>query len=219
VITKKVKSKKGYTPREAFAPFDETPRTMSTREISKGLGVAVSTAHKFIKAGCPVNSIEAAREWVKARAHQPPPPPSETASLTEARRRKLELECQLLAIKVEREAANAEFLPVPEVLEAVRVFLRFAHLALRMRCETFAERAAAAQTPQQAISILRTLTDEGWATGAIAAAAQTPASRMKRAIADLILEQFPKATDADLRAWAASLGFDLDAELTISPAR
>jgi hypothetical protein len=190
---------------------------MSTREISKGLGVAVSTAHKFIKAGCPTDSIEAAREWVKARAHQPPPPPSETASLTEQRRRKLELECRLLAIRIEREAANTEFLSVAETLEAVRVFLRFAHLALRMRCETFAERAAAAQTPQQAISILRNLCDEGWATGAIAAAAQTPASRMKRAIADLILEQFPKATDADLRAWAANLGFDLDAELTNSP--
>jgi hypothetical protein len=192
---------------------------MTIRELSKGLGVAVSTGHKFSKAGCPTHDLEAAREWVRNRAKQAPPPPSETASLTEARRRKIELEIQLLAIRIEREAANSEFLPVAETLEAVRVFMRFAHLALRMRCETFAERVAAAQTPAQAIPILRTLCDEGWCTAAVSMAAQTPASRMKRAIADLILEQFPKATDADLRAWAASLGFDLDAELTNSPAR
>lgn len=192
---------------------------MTIRELSRGLGVAVATAHKFSKAGCPTDDLESAREWVRNRAKQAPPSPSETASLTEARRQKLQLECQLLAIRVEREAANAEFLPVPEVLEAVRVFMRFCHLALRMRCETFAERVAAASTPQQAIPILRALCDEGWSTGAIAAAAQTPASRMKRAICDLIIEQFPRATDADLRAWAASLGFDLDRELTKMPAR
>jgi len=188
---------------------------MTIRELSKGLGVAVATAHKFQKAGCPVDSVENARAWVKARASNPPREQSPT-TLTERRGRKLDLECQLLAIKVQREAANAEFLPVPEVLEAVATFMRFAHLALRMRCEIYAPRLAAASTPQEAMPTLRELTDEAWATGAVAMAARCPSTRMGRAICDLIQGTFPCATDATLATWAKSLGFDL-AELTKKP--
>jgi hypothetical protein len=189
---------------------------MSIRELSKGLGVAVATAHKFSKAGCPVDSIENAREWVRARAASRAPELSAAATLTEKRGRKLDLECQLLAIRVEREASNAEFLPVPEVLEAVASFMRFCHLALRARCDTFAETIAACTTPNETIRHLRTLCDEGWATGAVGMAAQTKSTRMGRAIADLIFERFPMATDEHLQAWAKSLGFDL-AELTKKP--
>ena len=190
---------------------------MTIRELSKRLGVAVATGHKFSKAGCPVDSIENAREWVKGRAANPPPCDLEAATtLTEKRGRKLDLECQLLAIRVEREAANAEFLPVPEVLEAVGTFMRFAHLALRARCDTFAETIAACTTPNETIRHLRTLCDEGWATGAVGMAAQTKSTRIGRAIADLIFERFPMATDEHLQAWAKSLGFDL-AGLTKKP--
>lgn len=188
---------------------------MTIRELSKGLGVAVATAHKFSTGGCPMDSIENAKAWVKSRAASRTPKPSAT-TLTEKRGRKLDLECQLLAIKVEREASNAEFLPVPEVLEAVTTFMRFAHIALRARCDVFAESITACTSPNETIRHLRTLTDEGWATGAVGMAAQTKSTRMGRAIADLIFERFPMATDGHLQSWAKSLGFDL-AELTKKP--
>ena len=163
----------------------------------------------------PTDSIKAAQEWVRSRA-KTSPAASDTATLAAKRGRKLDLECQLLALRIERESSNAEFLPVPEVLESVAIFMRFAHLALRARCDTLAETIAACTTPTETIRHLRTLCDEGWATSAVATAAQTQSTRMGRAIADLILERFPKATDEHLQAWAKSLGFDLG-ELTKRP--
>ena len=179
---------------------------MSIRQIAQALGVAPSTCHKFGKLGCPMDSIEAAKAWVRDRAQQAPPPnASATATLTEQRRQKLILECQLLAIKIEREAANTEFLPVTEVLQAVRVFMRFAHLALRMRCDTFAERIAAESSPVGVIKLLRTLADEGWATGAAAMAAQAQSSRMAAAIAQTIQTEFVGIDDAQIEKWKAEL--------------
>jgi hypothetical protein len=179
---------------------------MSIRKIAQALGVAPSTCHKFSKLGCPMDSIEAAKNWVRDRAQQAPPPnASATANLTEMRRQKLILECQLLAIKIEREAANTEFLPVSEVLQAVRVFMRFAHLALRMRCDTFAERIAAESSPVAVIKLIRTLADEGWATGAAAMAAQAQSSRMAAAISQTIQTEFVGVDDAQIEKWKAEL--------------
>ena len=179
---------------------------MTIRTLAQGLGVSTSTAHKFTKLGCPLDDLEAAKGWVRDRAQSAPPPnASATATLTEQRRQKLILECQLLAIKIEREAANTEFLPVSEVLQAVRVFMRFAHLALRMRCDTFAERIAAESSPVGVIKLLRTLADEGWGTGAAAMAAQAQSSRMAAAIAQTIQTEFVGIDDAQIEKWKAEL--------------
>jgi hypothetical protein len=179
---------------------------MTIRSLAHGLGVSTSTAHKFSKLGCPLDDLEAAKGWVRDRAQSAPTPsPSATATLTEQRRQKLILECQLLAIKIEREAANTEFLPVSEVLQAVRVFMRFAHLALRMRCDTFAERIAAESSPVGVIKLLRTLADEGWATGAAAMAAQAQSSRMAAAISQTIQTEFVGVDDGQVEKWKAEL--------------
>jgi hypothetical protein len=179
---------------------------MSIRKIAQALGVAPSTCHKFSKLGCPLDDIEAAKAWVRDRAQSAPPPSSSsTTTLTEQRRQKLILECQLLAIKIEREAANTEFLPVAEVLAAVRAFMKFAHLALRMRCDTFAERIAAESSPVGVIKLLRTLADEGWGTGAAAMAAQAQSSRMAAAISQTIQTEFVGVDDAQIEKWKTEL--------------
>jgi hypothetical protein len=64
-----------------------------------------------------------------------------------------------------------------------------------MRCDAFAERVTASSTPQQVAKALREFADESWATAAVSMASQTQSTRMARAVADLILERFPKATD------------------------
>lgn len=188
---------------------------MSHAEIAKGLKISRSYFSRLTREGCPATSVQAARDWIAARTAAIGKAPA-PQSLNDARLRKLLLECSILQIRLERESSTSEFLPVPEVLEAVATFMRFAHLALRMRCEIYAPRLAAASTPQEAMPILRELTDEAWATGAVAMAARCPSTRMGRAICDLIQGAFPCATDATLAAWAKSLGFDL-AELTKSP--
>ena len=163
-----------------------------------------------------MGSLEEAKTWLKTRAAHSQSFGGSPTTLTEKRGRKLDLECALLAIRVEREASNAEFLPVPEVIEGVANFMRFAHLAMRMRCDLFADRLAACATPQEAVKALREFADESWAISAVAMAAQTQRTRMGRAIADLILERFSKVNDQTLQAWAKSLGFDLG-ELTKTP--
>ena len=158
----------------------------------------------MVSLGMPFSSEQAARQWIEARSKDNPQALA-ASTLAEQRRQKLILECQLLAIKIEREAANTEFLPVSEVLQAVRVFMRFAHLALRMRCDTFAERIAAESSPVGVIKLLRTLTDEGWATGAAAMAAQAQSSRMAAAIAQTIQTEFVGVDDAQIEKWKAEL--------------
>jgi hypothetical protein len=166
---------------------------MTFRKLAAALKISVATAHKIAKAGCPTDSVEEAKAWLKDRAANLQTNAT-AATLTEKRGRKLDLECSLLAIRVEREASNAEFLPVPEVLDALANFMRFAHIALRMRCDAFAERVTASSTPQEVAKALRELTDESWATSAVAMAGQVQSTRMARAIADLILERFSRAT-------------------------
>lgn len=188
---------------------------MSHNEIAKGLKISRSYFSRLAREGCPTSTIKAARDWIAARTAAIGKAPA-PQSLNDARLKKLLLECSILQIRLERESSNAEFLPVPEVIEAVAIFMRFAHLALRARCDTFAETIAACTTPNETMCHLRNLCDEGWATGAVGMAAQTKSTRMGRAIADLIFERFPMATDEHLQAWAKSLGFDL-AELTKKP--
>ena len=179
---------------------------MSIRKIAQALGVAPSTCHKFSKLGCPMDSIEAAKNWVRDRAQSAPPPnASATSTLTEQRRQKLILECQLLAIKIEREAANTEFLPVAEVLAAVRSFMKFAHINLKLRTDACTENIAAEGNPQKVAKLLKALTSEGWASGAAGMAAQCQNSRMSAAIADTIKTEFSGITDEMIGEWVREI--------------
>ena len=153
-----------------------------------------------------MDSIEGAKNWVRDRAQSAPAPsPSATANLTEQRRQKLILECQLLAIKIEREAANTEFLPVSEVLAAVRAFMKFAHINLKLRTDACTENIAAETSPQKVAKLLKALTSEGWASGAAGMAAQCQNSRMSAAIADVIKTEFCGITDEMIGEWVREI--------------
>jgi len=179
---------------------------MSIRQIAQALGVAPSTCHKFSKLGCPMDSIEAAKNWVRDRAQSAPPPnASATANLTEMRRQKLILECQLLSVRLEREQQNTEFLPVAEVLAAVRSFMKFAHINLKLRTDACTENIAAEGNPQKVAKLLKALTSEGWASGAAGMAVQCQNSRMSAAIADVIQTEFCGITDEMVAEWVCEI--------------
>ena len=179
---------------------------MTIRTLAQGLGVSTSTAHKFSKLGCPMDSIEAAKNWVRDRAQQAPPPSaSATANLTEMRRQKLILECQLLSVRLEREQQNTEFLPVAEVLQAVRSFLKFAHINLKLRSDACTENIAAEGNPQRVAKLLKALVSEGWASGAAGMAAQCQNSRMSAAIGDTIRTEFSGITDEMVAEWVREI--------------
>ena len=179
---------------------------MTIRTLARGLGVSTSTAHKFSKLGCPMDSIEAAKNWVRDRAQQAPPPSSSaTATLTEMRRQKLILECQLLSVRLEREQQNTEYLAVSEVLAAVRSFMKFAHINLKLRTDASTENIAAECNPQKVARMLKALTSEGWASGAAGMAAQCQNSRMSAAIADVIKTEFSGITDEMIGEWVREI--------------
>ena len=168
--------------------------------------MSTSTAHKFTKLGCPLDDLEAAKGWVRDRAQQAPPPnASASASLTEMRRQKLILECQLLSVRLEREQQNTEYLAVNEVLTAVRSFMKFAHINLKLRSDACTENIAAEGNPQKVARMLKALTSEGWASGAAGMAAQCQNSRMSAAIADTIRTEFCGITDAMIGEWVREI--------------
>jgi len=176
---------------------------MTIRELASALSISTSTCHKFVKAGMPTDDIAAARLWVKARARQRVKE-SAADSLSDMRKRKLELECQLLALRVEREADNSEFLPVNEVLGAVAIFLRFSHIGLRQRAEQRAENLAACQTPLEAVRIVLEIVDSSWLKSVVEMSRQVSPGRMTRAIAELASERFPLLTEAEFTAEASA---------------
>lgn len=179
---------------------------MTIRTLAQGLGVSTSTAHKFTKIGCPLDDLEAAKGWVRDRAQQAPPPnASATANLTEMRRQKLILECQLLSVRLEREQQNTEYLAVSEVLGAVRSFMKFAHINLKLRSDACTENIAAEGNPQRVARMLKALTAEGWASGAAGMAAQCQNSRMSAAIADVIKTEFCGITDEMISGWVREI--------------
>jgi hypothetical protein len=179
---------------------------MTIRTLAQGLGVSTSTAHKFSKLGCPLDDLEAAKGWVRARAQQAPPPnASATANLTEMRRQKLILECQLLSVRLEREQQNTEYLAVSEVLAAVRSFMKFAHINLKLRTDACTENIAAEGNPQKVAKLLKALTSEGWASGAAGMAAQCQNSRMSAAIANTIKTEFCGITDEMIGEWVREI--------------
>jgi hypothetical protein len=174
---------------------------MTIRELASALKTSVSTAHKLKKAGCPTESAKAAQRWVAERSRQSGAEVSATASLSEMRRKKLELECRLLSIRVERERDDSEMLSSTECLEAVKTFCRFVLISARLRADSASERLAAASTPRAAAKILRELHDSSWVTAALGMANQAGDGRMKRMIAEMIRSEFVTVTEEQLAAW------------------
>jgi hypothetical protein len=177
---------------------------MTHLELSKKLNTSKSNIQRMASLGMPCSSEQAARQWIEARSKDIPQAQA-ASTLTEQRRQKLILECQLLAIKIEREAANTEFLPVSEVLQAVRVFMRFAHINLKLRTDAATENIAAEGNPQRVAKLLKALASEGWASGAAGMAAQCQNSRMSAAIADVIKTEFCGITDEMIAGWVREI--------------
>ena len=173
------------------------PPNMTFRQIASALKVSVATAHKLHKSGMPTDSIEAAQEWVRERA-KAAPPASDTATLAAKRGRKLDLECRLLALKIERESLNTEFLEVGEVLQSVRRFLALSRLSLKLRADAAVERLAGESNPAKVSAILADVHGGAWLEATIGMHRQCRDDRMGGAIAATIKSEFTLITDATL---------------------
>jgi transcriptional regulator with XRE-family HTH domain len=199
-------------------PVVTDPHFMKTKNpplkhgaMAEKLGVSRSYVSRLHKLGMPLHSPEAARRWIQARANETGV--SAAATLVEQRREKIRLECALLSLRLEREQANAEMLPAAQCVATVKLALRFALLALKARCEEFAESLAATTRPQEAVPILRRMVSEGWLTGAVGMLAQgAPEPRLANAIVAMVRGEFAGVTDEQLSRWMDALCADEQAK-------
>jgi hypothetical protein len=149
----------------------------------------------------PTTSAKAAQKWISEQAATKPVP-ADTTTLTAAKLEKLKLETALLAVRLQREQANVEFLPAAASVATVKLAFRFALIALKARAEEFAEPLAATTTPQQAIALLRRMVNEGWLSGTVGLLAQgSPEPRLSAMIAATVKSELIGATDEHLGAW------------------
>lgn len=172
-----------------------TPQpNMTFREIAAALKISVSTAHKLSRSGMPTDTIEAAQEWIRDRA-KTAPTASDTATLAAKRGRKLDLECQLLALRIERESSNAEFLEVGEALASIRLFLTLTLIALKTRSDAATEQLAGETSTARVAGILSDIHSESWLQATTGMLRRCRQDRMAAAIAATIKTEFCLITD------------------------
>ena len=147
----------------------------------------------------PTDSIEAAQEWIRSRA-KTAPAASDTATLAAKRGRKLDLECQLLALRIERESSNAEFLEVTEALASIRLFLTLSLIALKTRSDAATERLAGETSTARVAGILSDIHSEAWLQATTGMLRRCRQDRMAAAIAATIKTEFCLITDEILNA-------------------
>ena len=172
---------------------------MTFREIAAALKISVSTAHKLSRSGMPTDSIEAAQEWIRDRAKSAPTA-SDAATLAANRGRKLDLECQLLALRIERESSNAEFLEVGEALASIRLFLTLSLIGLKTRSDAATEQLAGETSTARVAGILSDIHSESWLQATTAMLRRCRQDRMAAAIAATIKSEFSLITDEILNA-------------------
>jgi hypothetical protein len=147
----------------------------------------------------PTDSIEAAQEWVKGRA-KTAPTASDTATLSAKRGRKLDLECQLLALRIERESSNAEFLEVGEALASIQLFLTLSLIALKTRSDAATERLAGETNTARVAGILSDIHGGAWLQATTGMLRRCRQDRMAAAIAATIKNEFCLISDEILTA-------------------
>ena len=172
---------------------------MTFREIAAALKISVSTAHKLSRTGMPTDSIEAAQAWIRDRA-KTAPAGSDTATLAAKRGRKLDLECQLLALRIERESSTAEFLEVTEALASIRLFLTLSLIALKTRSDAAVEQLAGETNTARVAGILSDIHSEAWLQATTTMLRRCRQDRMAAAIAATIKAEFCLITDEILNA-------------------
>jgi hypothetical protein len=153
----------------------------------------------------PDHDITAAKEWIERRAAETGATTA-ASTLADQRKEKLRLECALLALRLQRESDNVEFLPINQVTNGIRLFLRFAMMGMKFRADENAERLAAASTPQESIRILRPLLLESWATGVAGMVGQTDLDkRLVASIKTLVREEFAGIDDNQVETWMVAV--------------
>jgi hypothetical protein len=172
---------------------------MTFRQIAAALKISASTAHKLAKSGMPTDSIEAAQEWIKDRA-KTAPTASDTSTLAAKRGRKLDLECQLLALRIERESSNAEFLEVTEALASIKLFLTLSLIGLKTRSDAATEQLAGETSTARVAGILSDIHSEAWLKATTGMLRRCRQDRMAAAIAATIKNEFCLITDEILTA-------------------
>ena len=176
---------------------------MTHLELSRKLNTSKSNIQRMASLGMPTTSEAAAREWIEQRSRENPQAVA-ASTLAEQRREKLQLECALLSLRLQREQENSELLPTAECLAAIRTFCRLSLISLKQRIDASAERVAACTTPQAVHKELSELITESWITSAIGMSLQVKNDRITRMAHEMIQSEFVKISPAMIEGWRVS---------------
>jgi hypothetical protein len=117
-----------------------TPTTHA--KIAKALGVSRQYITKLTGLGMPVNNARSARAWIKRRSKEIGTDPDSKMTLTGWREEKLRLECQILTLRLEREADVSERVPVDEIGKFIRYFTAYMAVATTSMAESLTNEIA-----------------------------------------------------------------------------
>lgn len=81
------------------------PDPLTHQELANELGVSRSYVSRLSRAGMPTTSVKAARDWLKKQSEDKGSPAADP-TLTDWRKSKLQLECQILEHNLSRKAGE-----------------------------------------------------------------------------------------------------------------
>jgi hypothetical protein len=103
----------------------EYKNTLTHTKVANALGVSRSYVSRLSRLGMPTDSVHAAHAWITKRSKEIGTDLSSQKSLTDARREKIRLECEILTLRLERERDSVELVPVSEIEKFMRYFISY----------------------------------------------------------------------------------------------
>jgi hypothetical protein len=110
-------------------------RPLTHSELANALGVSRSYVSRLSRLGMPCDSVQATQAWIKKRSKEIGTDSSSQKSLTDARREKIRLECEILTLRLERERDSVELVPVSEIQKFMSYFVSFMAVATTSQSE------------------------------------------------------------------------------------
>ena len=104
-------------------------------DLANGIGVSRSYISRLSRLGMPTDSAQAAQAWIRKRSKEIGTDSGSQKSLTDARREKIRLECEILTLRLERERDSVELVPVSGIEKFMRYFMSYMAVATTSQSE------------------------------------------------------------------------------------
>ena len=108
-------------------PFKRKPDSLTRRALAEAIGVSHQYISKLVGFGMPVHSVQAAKDWIQRRSEETgkgESPDEAGRSLSDWRKEKTRLECEILALRLARENDTTDYVSIREIEKFIRPLSR-----------------------------------------------------------------------------------------------